>query len=90
VNLIAQFAPDFLRKIQLYPEMLIVVASNEGLDALRLYGNKVVYIDGTHSLLENRMQLAGIAVRDKCGSIIFPSFSYSLFPFGSLYFNKEK
>jgi len=67
LNLITRFAPHFLRKLELYPETIIIAASQSGLDVLVTYGQKIFFIDGTHSLLEGKMQLTEIAIKDKFG-----------------------
>jgi len=72
--LITRFAPHFLRKLELYPETIIIAASQSGLDVLVTYGQKIFFIDGTHSLLEGKMQLTEIAIKDKFGKSIFLSF----------------
>jgi hypothetical protein len=63
LNLITRFAPHFLRKLELYPETIIIAASQSGLDVLVTYGQKIFFIDGTHSLLEGKMQLTEIAIK---------------------------
>jgi hypothetical protein len=67
MNLISNHAPHFLRRLKLYPEMVIVLASDAGLSILQKCRNNLFFIDGTHLLLEGKMQLAGIAVKDDFG-----------------------
>jgi hypothetical protein len=67
MNIINVFAPHFLRRLELYPEMIIILASDVGLSILQTYGSNLFFIDGTHGLLEGKMQLVGIAVKDNFG-----------------------
>jgi hypothetical protein len=77
MNIINCFAPHFLRKIQLYPETVIIIASDPAIEVLKTYGNNIFFIDSTHSLIDGQMQLCGIAVRDSFGSISFFSLIHS-------------
>jgi hypothetical protein len=76
MNIIEHFAPHFLRKIVLYPETLIVLASESGLEILKEFGKDIFFIDSTNSLIDGQMQLCGIAVRDNFGmsSILYDIF----------------